>query len=115
ALNLVYVANTGANSVSVIDGATNTVVGSPITVPFPSVGIDVLPSTGQVYASDAVESKVFVLGVPLAIGGNAATSVGSVPTSWSSLFVPAGGDFVGLFEPGAPNTSPLSRVFTNGT
>ena len=35
-LNLVYVANTGSNSVSVIDGATNTVVGTPITVMFPS-------------------------------------------------------------------------------
>jgi YVTN family beta-propeller protein len=115
ALNLVYVANTGANSVSVIDAETNKVVGSPITVPFPSIGIDVLPATGEVYASDAVDSKVLRIGVPLAIDGNAATSTDRVTATWSSLFAPNGGDFVGLFEAGAPNTSPLSRLFTNGT
>jgi YVTN family beta-propeller protein len=114
-LNLVYVANTGGNSVSIIDGATNTVVGSPITVLFPSLGVDVLPATGRLYSSDPINSRVYVIGVPLAIKASSAASADSVTATWNELFTPNGGDFVGLFEPGAPNTSPISRRFTNGT
>ena len=115
ALDLVYVTNSGSNNVSVIDGATSTVVGSPITVMFPSIGIDVLPATGRVYVSEPFNNRVNVIGVPLTIDGSVATSVDSVPTTWSNLFVPNGGDFIGLFELGAPDASPLSRRFTNGT
>jgi len=115
ALNLVYLTSAGSSNVSVIDGATNAVVGTPISVHLPIGGIAVNTTTGRVYVPQPLDDRVSVLGVPLTISTTGTTAVGKVTMTWSSLFVPTGSDFVGLFEPGAPNTSPLSKTFTNGT
>jgi hypothetical protein len=58
---------------------------------------------------------VAVIGIPFSLGSGTAQAGGTVSATWSSLFAPNGGDFVGLYTPGAPNSSPLTRVFTNGT
>jgi YVTN family beta-propeller protein len=50
--NRVYVANYGANSVTVIDGNTNTVVGTPIAVGTGPDGIGVNPNTHLVYVAN---------------------------------------------------------------
>ena len=48
---MVYVANYDSNTVSVIDGKTNQVIASDITVGQNPVGIAVNPATNMVYVS----------------------------------------------------------------
>jgi hypothetical protein len=40
---------------------------------------------------------------------------GSVTATWSGICAPAGADWIGLFAPGAPNTSYLAYRYTTGT
>jgi YVTN family beta-propeller protein len=49
ATRTVYVANAGAGTVSVIDGVTNTVSGSPLPVGTDPDGVAVDPATDTVY------------------------------------------------------------------
>jgi YVTN family beta-propeller protein len=46
-----YITNEGFNSVSVIDTATNTVIGSPIAVGSSPFGLAVTPDSNNVYAA----------------------------------------------------------------
>ena len=50
---MVYVANYGSNTVSVIDGKTNQVVASDITVGQNPAGITVNPATNMVYVANS--------------------------------------------------------------
>ncbi len=56
----VYVTNQGSNTVSVIDPATNTVTGSPITVGASPLGVAVNPVTGEVYVTNFAGDTVSV-------------------------------------------------------
>jgi len=73
----VYVANAGSNSVSVINGTTNTVIGSIAVGSMPE-GIACDPSNGYVYVANAGSNSVSVInGVTNTV--IASTRVGSYP------------------------------------
>jgi YVTN family beta-propeller protein len=57
----VYVANFLDTTVSVIDTATNTVVGSPITVGAAPVGVAVTPDGSKVYVANVASDTVSVI------------------------------------------------------
>jgi len=59
-------------------------------------------------------NAIAALDVSLSIETSPVTPIGMVTATWRGLLEPDGADIVGLFEPGAPNTKPLSRVYTNG-
>jgi YVTN family beta-propeller protein len=59
--NRVYVANTGTNTVSVIDGNTNTSLGTPIRVGSGPLGVGVNPATNLVYVGSQTSSVVTVI------------------------------------------------------
>jgi YVTN family beta-propeller protein len=113
--NQVLVANSVGNNVTVIDGAANAVVGLPVATGTGPVGIGIDPVTARAYVANVAAGSVTVLGIPLSTSPSRASPGAVVTATWSALFLPNGADFVGLFEPGAPNTAPLSRRFTNGT
>ena len=48
-----YITNEGGNTVSVIDTATNTVIGTPIPVGSSPVGVAVTPDGSKVYVTTA--------------------------------------------------------------
>src|SRR5919112_1991383 len=50
--NRIYVSNSNNNTVSVIDGATNRVIGDPIPVGEGPFGIAVDPNTNRIYVSN---------------------------------------------------------------
>src|SRR6516165_10061549 len=56
-----YITNSGDNTVSVIDTATNTVVGSPITVGSLPFGVAVTPDSSKVYVGNSVGGTVSVI------------------------------------------------------
>ncbi len=56
-----YVANTASSDVSVIDTATNMVVGSPIPVGLTPFGVAVTPDGARVYVVNVVSSDVSVI------------------------------------------------------
>jgi YVTN family beta-propeller protein len=115
ATNRVYVVNVLGGNVVTIDGATNTVLGPPITVEGQPQGVAVYPAANRVYVANAAGNSVSVIGIPLRVGTSTAALGSSASVTWSSLAGPNGGDFVGLFQPGAANSSPVSRRFTNGS
>ncbi|WP_423795179.1 YncE family protein, partial [Mycobacterium tuberculosis] len=57
----VYVTNFGSGTVSVINPATNTVTGSPITVGLDPTGVAVNPVTGVVYVTNSLDDTVSVI------------------------------------------------------
>ena len=116
AANLLYVTNFNNASVTVIDMTTNTVVGTAGQVQHPG-GIAVSAVTNQAYVAEPKpgQSSLVVLGVPFSTGPSLTRPDSAVSATWSDLFAPNGGDFVGLFETSAPNSSPLTRALTNGT
>jgi YVTN family beta-propeller protein len=57
----VYVANHNDNTVSVIDAATNTVIGSPITVGNDPYGVAVTPNGRRVYVTNRSSNTVSVI------------------------------------------------------
>ena len=57
----VYVANEGANTVSVISTATNTVIGSPIPVGNGPFGVAVTPDGSKVYVTNEADNTVSVI------------------------------------------------------
>jgi len=73
-----YVANSGSGSVSVIDTATNTVVGLPIVVGEGPSGIAITPDGSRAYVANAFDDTVSVIdtatntvvGLPIAVGQN---------------------------------------------
>jgi len=74
-----YVTNEGSNSVSVIDTATNTVVGSPITVGSQPIGIAITPNGAYAYVTNTGSNSVSVIDTATnTVVGNP-ISVGSYP------------------------------------
>ena len=71
-----YITNSGDNTVSVIDTATNTVVGSPITVGSLPFGVAVTPDSSKVYVANGDSNSVsvidtatnIVVGSPITVG-----------------------------------------------
>jgi YVTN family beta-propeller protein len=71
-----YITNAGDNTVSVIVTATNTVVGSPITVGANPQGVAVTPDGSKVYVANAGDNTVsvidtvsnMVVGLPIKVG-----------------------------------------------
>jgi len=59
--NRIYVANGNDNTVSVIDGATHTVIGKPITVGKYPIGIGVNDLTNTIYVTNAADNTVSVI------------------------------------------------------
>jgi YVTN family beta-propeller protein len=115
ATNRIYVASVGTGSVMTIDGATNAAIGSPIPVGTGPMGIGLNLATGRVYVANNSNASAHAIGIPFFVGAGIARPGSAVSVSWSSLFGPTGADYVGLFESGAPGSSPRSLVFTNGT
>jgi YVTN family beta-propeller protein len=113
--NRVYVANVSSGSVTVIDGATGIPTDARLPVGVGPWGIGVNPASHRVYTANYYGDSVSVLHVPFALDAGTAPLGRSITATWSSLFGPNGADYIGLYEPSAPSTSPLSRVFTNGT
>jgi YVTN family beta-propeller protein len=56
-----YIANSGSDSVSVIDTATNTVVGPPIPVGSTPIGVAVNPAGTRVYVANSGSNSVSVI------------------------------------------------------
>jgi YVTN family beta-propeller protein len=73
-----YVTNQGSNSISVIDGRTNTVIGSPIPVGTSPSGIAFNPNNGNIYVTNTnIGSNTVSI-----IDGKTNTVIGSPHTSW---------------------------------
>ncbi len=73
-------ANTGNNTVSVINGATDTVIGSPIAVGTAPIGVGVNPTTNKIYVANNGSNTVSVIdGATDTVIGSPIT-VGSKPT-----------------------------------
>ncbi|MEU9480463.1 beta-propeller fold lactonase family protein [Streptomyces sp. NPDC048191] len=74
--SLAYVTNFGADTVSVVDTATNTVIGQPITVGDAPVGVAVSPNGTRVYVANSGSNTVSVIstatntviGQPITVG-----------------------------------------------
>src|SRR5215467_14560911 len=74
-----YITNIGDNTVSVIDTATNTVIGSPIPVGLAPLGVAVTPDGSKVYVANSGAATVSV--IDTATNTVSATiTVGSRPT-----------------------------------
>jgi len=73
-----YIANSGSDSVSVIDTATNTVIGSPIPVGGQPLGVAVTPTGTRVYVTQVSSDTVYVIdtssntviGSPISVQGD---------------------------------------------
>jgi YVTN family beta-propeller protein/VCBS repeat-containing protein len=115
ATNRIYVANAGDGTVSVIDGVTNAVIGKPVPAGRGATGVAVDPTTNRVYVSNADANTVSVIGIPFSGAASPLPPGNTVAMTWSSLFGPNGGDFIGLYAPATSNSAPLSQIFTNGT
>jgi YVTN family beta-propeller protein len=113
--NRVYVAMNGNNTVRVVDGGTNALIGSPVGVGTSPFGVAVNAVTNRVYVVNNGSNTASVIGVPFSTGGGTATPGSAVTATWSDLFGPTATDAVGLFQVGAPNTSPVSLRYTNDT
>jgi YVTN family beta-propeller protein len=94
----VYVASTSSDSVTVIDGAANTIIGNPITVGPGPRAIEVNTVTNRVYVANLGSDAITTIGIPFTIGASTVTPGSAITATWSSLFAPNAGDFVGLFE-----------------
>ena len=60
AINRIYVPNSSSNTVSVIDGSTNTVI-TTITVSTNPVGVGVNPATNRIYITNHGSNNVLVI------------------------------------------------------
>ena len=74
-----YVANSAGNSVSVINTATNAVVGGPIAVGGQPTGIVVSPDGSRVYVSNSTSNTVTVINPTAATPVVATVAVGPQP------------------------------------
>ena len=74
-----YVANLGSNNVTVIDTATNTVVGAPIAVGTAPVAIAVNPSGSRAYVTNYGSNSVTVIDTATNTVVGVAIAVGSGP------------------------------------
>lgn len=114
ATNRVYVVIAGGDALRVIDGSTFTALGPDVPIGDAPHGLAINPITNRIYVANALVDDVSIVGIPLSTSPTGIRG-SKVPVSWSSLFGPSGSDRIGLFQVGAPNSSPLNVRFTNGT
>jgi len=74
-----YVTNSNSNTVSVIDTATNTVVGAPIAVGFGPIGIAINPAGTRVYVANVNGANVSVIDTATNAVVGTAVRVGQCP------------------------------------
>ncbi len=94
--NKIYVANTSDGTVSVINGATATVIGSPITVGSNPEGVGVNPTTNKIYVANTGGTTVSVIngatdtviGSPITVGSNPGASASTPPPTRSTWQTP---------------------------
>ena len=72
-----YVSNENANTVSVIDGQTNTVIGRPIPVGVAPAGSAFNPDNGDVYVTNGESFVPVCCGTVYVIDGKTNTVIGS--------------------------------------
>jgi YVTN family beta-propeller protein len=113
--NRVYIADDDDGTVTLIDGASRTVIGTPILVGHLPHGVAVNPNTNRAYAVNTQDNTLSVISLPFAVSAGPQVAGASLTPTWSSIFAPSAGDFVGLYASSAPNISPLSFRYTNGT
>jgi hypothetical protein len=65
--------------------------------------------------SNSFSVVVGCTGVSLSAGPTSIGPGGSVTATWSGICAPTSTDWIGLYAPGAPNTSPLASRSTTGT
>ncbi len=76
--NRIYVVNEYSNNISVIDGAGNTVVGTPVPVGSYPLGVTVNPTTNRIYVANSGSNNVTVIngatntvvGTPVPVGSH---------------------------------------------
>jgi YVTN family beta-propeller protein len=83
-----YITNAFSNTVSVIDTATNTVVGSPITVGNLPEGVALTPDGSKVYVANANSGTVTVIATATNTVVGSPISVGSGPTAFGLFIQP---------------------------
>jgi YVTN family beta-propeller protein len=113
-----YVTNEGDNTVSVIDTATNTVIGSPIPVGFGPVGfgpvgVAASPDSSKVYITNFNDNTVSVIATATNTVIGSPIPVGRFPVAFG-VFIQPGANFAGT--PGKANCfgksiSALARQF----
>jgi YVTN family beta-propeller protein len=86
---MVYVANASSNTVSVIDTATNTVIGSPIAVGTQPTGIAVNPAGTRVYVANASSNTVSVIDTATNTVIGSPIVVGTSPSAFGLFIGPA--------------------------
>ena len=117
ATNRVYLGATDVDAVLVLDGGSNGYFGtlgeSGIPTSDAPNSIAVNPLTNRVYATIAGSSALHVFGIPFSTPNPTVTAGTTIPVSWSALFGPTGGDYVGIFETSAANNAPIIHRFTS--
>jgi YVTN family beta-propeller protein len=88
-----YITNGGDNTVSVIDTATNTVVGSPIPVGVGPFGVAVTPDGSKVYVTNATGNTVSVIATATNTVVGSPISVGTGPIAFGLFIQPASSVF----------------------
>lgn len=121
--NRVYVANFGNNGVSIIDGATNTVVGLPLAAMQEPGALAFNLRTNRTYVIATVNTgaggyvlRMVMRGPTYSSNVSLTLTPGPVQVTFGALFGAHAGDKIGLFPAGAAsNASPIATAFTNGT
>ena len=83
-----YITNSGDKTVSVIDTATNTVVGSPISVGDAPSGVAVTPDGSKVYVANEDDNTVSVIDTATNTVVGSPISVGSNPVAFGMFIQP---------------------------
>jgi YVTN family beta-propeller protein len=115
ATSRLYVTDSARNTITIVDTSTDPVrISSAVVGAGGTAGIEVNPVSGRVYVAHNGTS-VSGLGVPLTVEAAPNQPVGTIGVGWAFQSPSNGADFVGLFDENAPNSAPLSRIYTNGT
>ncbi|MDV6278311.1 YncE family protein [Rhodococcus erythropolis] len=82
-----YVANGGGNSVSVIDTATNTMIGNPIPIGTNPRGIAITPNGTRAYVTNGGDNTMSVISINSGCTGSLCSSGSSwTASSWTGSF-----------------------------
>jgi YVTN family beta-propeller protein len=108
--NRIYVASIDLNTIRVINGATNTVIGSPITVGDRPKGIAINQTTNRIYVANAASNTISVIngatntviGTPIPVGSG--TEGIAVNPTTNRIYVAHAGDNTVSVIDGATNT-----------
>jgi YVTN family beta-propeller protein len=90
-----YITNSGSNTVSVIDTATNTLVGSPIAVGNLPYGVAVTPDGRRVYVANYYSNTVSVIDTATNAVVGTRIPVGVSPAAFGQFIQPTKAKFAG--------------------